>query len=70
MVSEYAPKRTDVSMDEWGAMKGLSRTTVKKRIADGTIKAFRIGRLVRIPLDQDVGTPIKTAEAPGGKDRI
>jgi excisionase family DNA binding protein len=28
---------------------GVSRSTIKRRVADGSIRVIRIGRLVRVP---------------------
>ncbi|AZS36807.1 Putative DNA-binding proteinA [Microbacterium lemovicicum] len=41
--------RSLVTLDEAAAHLHVSVKTVRRRIADGTIPAVRIGRLIRIP---------------------
>ncbi len=41
------------TQQEVAAMFGVSLSTVKRRIADGTIGTVRLGRVVRIP-DEEV----------------
>jgi excisionase family DNA binding protein len=43
---------TFVSLEEYAEMLGVSRDTVRRRVADGTIKAIRFGRQIRIDKDQ------------------
>jgi len=31
---------------------GLSVKTIRRRIADGTIRGYRVGRLIRVDLDE------------------
>jgi excisionase family DNA binding protein len=59
MVAETATRRQrSVSLAEYAELHGVSPWTIRRRISDGTIEAFRLGRLIRIPLDQPIGTPM------------
>lgn len=57
MVADRKTQRS-VSISEFAELHGVSPWTVRRRIADGTIYAVRIGRLIRIPLDQTIGSPV------------
>lgn len=54
-----------VTLDEAAAHLHVSIKTVRRRIADGTIPAVRIGRLIRIPAAalESVGRPLAVAKA-------
>lgn len=52
-----------ITIQEAAEMLGVSPWTVRRRITDGTIKAIRVGRLIRIPEDLMIaGLPPVTAE--------
>lgn len=59
MPAEFIPP-TDVA-----DRLGVSVKTVRRRIADGTIPAVRVGRLIRIPADAiaSIGSPLTIAKA-------
>ena len=54
-----------LSVDEAAAHLGVSVHTVRRRIADGTFPANRIGRLIRISVDalDNPGREIPSARA-------
>lgn len=57
------PRRL-VSLDSAAAQLDVSPRTIRRRIDDGTIPAYRIGRLLRIdPSDLERLTTPATAEA-------
>jgi excisionase family DNA binding protein len=41
-----------VSIDEAAAYWSCSPRTIRRRVADGTIRARRMGRLIRVDLDE------------------
>lgn len=45
-----SPRRL-VSVEAIAETLGVHQRTIRRRIADGTIPAFRVGRLVKIDLD-------------------
>jgi excisionase family DNA binding protein len=52
-----------VSLDEAANLTGLSSKTLRRRISDGTLPARRVGRLVRIHVDDlhNLGRTIPSA---------
>ena len=50
VLTESSSPRDYLTMDETAARLGVSRSTVKRRVADGTLPAEKIGRLARIPM--------------------
>lgn len=41
-----------VSLTVAAATLGISTKTVRRRIADGTVRGYRVGRLIRLGLDE------------------
>jgi excisionase family DNA binding protein len=50
-----------ISQAETGALLGVTDRTVRNMIADGRLKAYRIGRTIRLRLDE-----VETALEPFG----
>lgn len=46
------PRRRLASLDAAGEYASVSRWTIRRRIADGTITGFRLGRLIRVDLTE------------------
>lgn len=49
------------SVEMFAARRGLSTSTVRRRIADGTLKTVKFGRLIRIvvePAEHDGRSPV------------
>ena len=38
-----------VTVNQTAELLGVSRLTIRRRISDGTINAYRVGRFIRIP---------------------
>jgi excisionase family DNA binding protein len=47
-----------VTVGEYARQKSISCSTVRAAIREGRLKAVRIGRAVRIPIDADLGVQI------------
>lgn len=41
-----------VSLAEAGESFGVSVKTLRRRISDGTVRGYRVGRLIRVDLDE------------------
>lgn len=41
-----------VSIIDASKIVGVSTDTIRRRISDGTLKAFRVGRVIRIPVSE------------------
>lgn len=54
-----------LSLDDVAARLGVSVKTARRRVADGTLPAVRIGRLIRVPASalESVGRPLTVAKA-------
>lgn len=61
IITNTTADRESYTIKEYGLLNGMSPDTVRRRIADGTIQAVRIGRLIRIPAGQKVGRPVGNA---------
>ncbi|WP_425308418.1 excisionase family DNA-binding protein [Ammonicoccus fulvus] len=46
------PPTPALSIQEYADANGVSYWTVRRRIADGTIRAYKIGKQVRIPYSE------------------
>lgn len=49
---ETTPAPALVSLAEAAEQFGVSVKTLRRRIADGTIHGYRVGRLIRVDLDE------------------
>ncbi|MFC7024333.1 excisionase family DNA-binding protein [Promicromonospora thailandica] len=47
-----SPKGNMVSLTVAAETLGISTKTVRRRIADGTVRGYRVGRLIRLDLDE------------------
>ncbi len=47
-----SPRPTLVSLAKAADQFGVSVKTLRRRIADGTIHGYRVGRLIRVDLDE------------------
>jgi excisionase family DNA binding protein len=52
------PSATEISVGEYAARHSLSPSTVRGYIRDGRLPAKRVGRLLRIPANATIGTPV------------
>lgn len=54
-----------LTLDDVAARLGVSVKTARRRVADGTLPAVRIGRLIRVPASalDSVGRPLTVAKA-------
>jgi len=48
MLSHPRARRRYLGLDEIAETFGISTRTVRRRIADGTIPAYRVGRLLKV----------------------
>ncbi|GAA2223096.1 hypothetical protein GCM10010413_15010 [Promicromonospora sukumoe] len=51
-VAGRGPKENLVSLTVAAETLGISTKTVRRRIADGTVRGYRVGRLIRLDLDE------------------
>jgi excisionase family DNA binding protein len=51
-MTETSPPRRLVTINEAADHAHCGRSTIKRRLADGTLTAYRLGRMVRVDLDQ------------------
>lgn len=49
---DTTPAPTLVSLADAAHQFGVSVKTLRRRIADGTIRGYRLGRLIRVDLDE------------------
>lgn len=49
---DTAPAPTLVSLAEAAEQFGISVKTLRRRIADGTVRGYRVGRLIRVDLGE------------------
>lgn len=63
-----APARRYASIDDAAAYVGLNPRTIRRWIAAGRLPGYRLGRLVRVDLNEldALAAPIPTAAAAGG----
>jgi excisionase family DNA binding protein len=47
-----SPHRRYASLKDAGLYVGLSQWTIRRRIADGTLTGYRIGRAIRVDLNE------------------
>ena len=46
------PLKTPFSIDAAANLLGVSRRTIERRVSDGSIRALKLGRVVRIPVSE------------------
>lgn len=66
MATTPTPAPDYLSLDDVAARLGVSVKTARRRVADGTLPAVRIGRrLIRVPASalESVGRPLTVAKA-------
>jgi len=51
-MTKGTPHKVFISQAETGALLGVTDRTVRNMIADGRLKAYRIGRTIRLRLDE------------------
>ncbi len=58
----------DLTIAEVARLKKMSTDTVRRRIADGSLPAIRIGRLIRIPRSavESLGRPVTITQTRAG----
>lgn len=47
-----SPEPGLISLSKAADMFGVSTKTIRRRIADGTVRAYRIGRLIRVDVEE------------------
>lgn len=55
MTVRIRPKSSDIgliSLTKAADMFGVSTKTIRRRIADGTVRGYRIGRLIRVDIEE------------------
>lgn len=66
----HAPRKRLGSVAECADEFGLSTKTVRRRIADGTVPAYRVGRLIKIDLDAAAAALLRPIPSAAGGGRI
>ena len=47
-----SPEQGLISLTKAAEMFGVSTKTIRRRIADGTVRGYRIGRLIRVDFEE------------------
>ncbi|MEV4902488.1 helix-turn-helix domain-containing protein [Citricoccus sp. NPDC055426] len=47
-----SPEQGLISLTKAAEMFGVSTKTIRRRIADGTVRGYRIGRLIRVDVEE------------------
>lgn len=47
-----SPEQGLISLTKAADMFGVSTKTIRRRIADGTVRGYRIGRLIRVDVEE------------------
>ena len=47
-----SPEQGLISLTKAAEMFGVSTKTIRRRIADGTVRGYRIGRLIRVDIEE------------------
>lgn len=47
-----SPEKGFISLAKAADMFGVSTKTIRRRIADGTVRGYRVGRLIRVDIEE------------------